>query len=54
MIRFFDFLLSLIGLIFLSPLLILIYFISLLDNGSPLFVQKRVGLNLKAFFFNKI
>lgn len=53
MIRFFDFLLSLIGLIFLSPLLILIYLISLLDNGSPLFIQKRVGLNLKAFFLIK-
>ena len=49
MIRFFDFLFSLIGLIILLPLLILIFFISLFDNGSPLFVQSRVGYNLKSF-----
>ena len=49
MIRVFDFLLSLIGLIFLSPLLILIFFIGLFENGSPLFIQKRVGYNLKSF-----
>jgi len=49
MIRIFDFLFSLIGLIFLSPLLILIFFIGLFENGSPLFIQKRVGFNLKSF-----
>ena len=49
MIRIFDFLFSLIGLIILLPLLILIFFISLFDNGSPLFVQSRVGYNLKSF-----
>jgi lipopolysaccharide/colanic/teichoic acid biosynthesis glycosyltransferase len=49
MIRIFDFLFSLIGLIFLSPLLIFIFFIGLFDNGSPLFIQKRVGYNLKSF-----
>ena len=49
MIRIFDFLFSLIGLIFLSPLLILIFFIGLFDNGSPLFIQSRVGYNLKFF-----
>ena len=49
MIRFFDFLFSLIGLIFLSPLLVLIFFIGLFENGSPLFIQKRVGYNLKSF-----
>tara|TARA_B100001057_G_scaffold311245_1_gene311275 strand:- start:305 stop:838 length:534 start_codon:yes stop_codon:yes gene_type:complete len=49
MIRIFDFLFSLIGLIFLSPLIILIFFIGLFDNGSPLFIQKRVGCNLKSF-----
>ena len=49
MIRIFDFLFSLIGLIFLSPLIILIFFIGLFDNGSPLFVQSRVGYNLKSF-----
>jgi len=49
MIRIFDFLFSLIGLIFLSPLIILIFFIGLFDNGSPLFMQSRVGYNLKSF-----
>lgn len=49
MIRIFDFLFSLIGLIFLSPLLILIFFIGFFDNGSPLFIQIRVGYNLKSF-----
>ena len=49
MIRCFDFLFSLIGLIVLFPLLILIFLISLFDNGSPLFIQKRVGYNLKSF-----
>jgi len=53
MIRIFDFLFSLIGLIFLSPLLILIFLIGLFDNGSPLFIQKRVGQNLKSFFLIK-
>jgi O-antigen biosynthesis protein WbqP len=49
MIRIFDLLFSLIGLIFLTPLLILIFFVSLFDHGSPLFIQKRVGYNLKSF-----
>ena len=49
MIRIFDFLFSLIGLIFLLPLLISIFFIGLFDSGSPLFIQKRVGCNLKSF-----
>jgi len=49
MIRCFDFFFSLIGLIFLSPLIILIFFIGLFENGSPLFIQSRVGYNLKSF-----
>ena len=49
MIRIFDFLFSLIGLIFLFPLLILIFLIGLFGNSSPLFIQKRVGYNLKPF-----
>ena len=49
MIRCFDLFFSLIGLIFLSPLIILIFFIGLFDSGSPLFIQSRVGYNLKSF-----
>ena len=47
--RILDIIFSLFGLIFLFPLLLLIYFIVLLDVGFPLFIQKRVGLNLKSF-----
>jgi len=53
MIRLFDILFSLLGLFFLSPLLIVLSFIGLLDNGSPFFVQKRVGRNLKSFLLIK-
>ena len=53
MIRYFDFFFSVIGLIFLSPLIIIIFFIGLFDNGSPLFIQKRVGYRLKSFFLIK-
>tara|TARA_B100002019_G_scaffold293340_1_gene320229 strand:- start:1223 stop:1756 length:534 start_codon:yes stop_codon:yes gene_type:complete len=53
MIRSLDFLFSLIGLIFLLPALIFIFFIGLFDNGSPFFIQKRVGYNLKPFFLIK-
>ena len=49
MIRFFDYLISLMGLIILMPLLILIWIIGLIENGSPLFKQKRVGYNQKFF-----
>ena len=49
MIRFFDFLFSFLGLIILLPLLVFVFFIGLLDNGSPLFIQKRACQNLKSF-----
>ena len=49
MIKIFDFLFSSIGLIILSPLLVLIFLIGLFDSGSPLFIQSRVGYNLKSF-----
>jgi lipopolysaccharide/colanic/teichoic acid biosynthesis glycosyltransferase len=29
--------------------MIIVFFISLFDNGSPLFIQSRVGYNLKSF-----
>lgn len=43
MIRFFDIVFSSLGLIVGFPVLLLIYLISLLDTGSPLFRQVRVG-----------
>ena len=53
MIRLFDFSFSLIGLVFLLPLLIFIFFIGLFENGAPLFIQKRVGYKLKQFLLIK-
>ncbi|MDA7733979.1 sugar transferase [Candidatus Pelagibacter sp.] len=53
MIRIFDIFFSIIGLILLLPILILLWFIGLADNGSPIFMQKRVGRNLKSFVLIK-
>jgi len=53
MIRFFDILFSFIGLLILSPLIILLFFIGLLDTGIPLFRQKRVGINQIPFYLFK-
>lgn len=53
MIRFFDIILSLIGLVVMSPIFILILVIGYLDTSSPIFFQKRVGLNLINFILIK-
>ena len=49
MIRIFDFLIALIGIIILMPLMILIFLILYFENKSPFFFQERVGKNLKNF-----
>ncbi|MGF1740810.1 sugar transferase [Vibrio profundum] len=49
MIRFFDIVGSLLGLILLFPIMMLVLFLSFLDSGSPIFVQVRVGKNKKPF-----
>lgn len=49
MTRIFDIIFSLIGLIILSPIILLLIIIGFFDTGSPLFRQKRVGVNLKPF-----
>lgn len=49
MIRFFDVVLSLLGLIVGFPVLMLLTFIGLLDTGSPIFCQERVGRHKKIF-----
>ena len=52
--RVIDFLLSLIGLIALSPIFfILIILIKLDSNGPVLFKQKRIGLNKQHFYILK-
>ena len=53
MIRILDVFFSILGLTFLSPILIFLWFIGLSDNGSPLFMQKRVGRNIKSFILIK-
>mgnify|MGYP000370144916 CR=1 FL=1 len=49
MLRIFDFLFSLFGLILGGPALLVIYVIGLFDTGSPIFRQERVGRNQKPF-----
>ena len=53
MISLFDLSFSLLGLIILSPLLILLLIIGFIENGSPLFRQERVGYNQKIFLLVK-
>jgi O-antigen biosynthesis protein WbqP len=49
MIRLLDIIFSFLSLILFFPLFILIFLVGFLDTGFPLFIQKRVGLNLKNF-----
>lgn len=49
MIRFFDILFSLLGLVFGLPVLLLLTVIGFFDTGAPVFCQTRVGRNKKPF-----
>ena len=49
MLRIFDFSFSLFGLVLGGPVLLVIYAIGLLDTGSPIFRQERVGREQKPF-----
>jgi O-antigen biosynthesis protein WbqP len=49
MIRLFEFFASLIGLLLLSPIILVITIIGLIETGSPFFIQNRVGKNQKVF-----
>ena len=53
MIRVFDILFSLLGLIFLSPMMLLIWLLVWLDNRVPLFLQERVGRHQQLFVLVK-
>jgi len=53
MIRIFDTLFSLLGLIILSPIILLLFIIGFFDTGSPLFRQERVGVNKRPFHLLK-
>jgi O-antigen biosynthesis protein WbqP len=49
MIRFFDFLFSLVGLVLFSPILLALSIIGFFDTGSPIFHQERVGMHKNPF-----
>lgn len=49
MLRVFDFLFSLFGLVLGGPVLLTIYVIGLFDTGSPIFRQERVGRDQEPF-----
>lgn len=53
MLRIIDFLLSLFGLVLVGPVLLVIYVIGLLDTGSPIFRQERVGRDMEPFILLK-
>ena len=49
MLRLIDLLMAVLGLLFGLPILVLFCLIGLLDTGSPLFFQRRVGRHQKPF-----
>ena len=49
MTRIFDILFSFLGLILLSPILIVLMVIGYFDTGSPIFRQERIGKGMKPF-----
>jgi O-antigen biosynthesis protein WbqP len=49
MSRIFDTLFSFLGLVFLSPILIVLIMIGYFDTGSPIFRQERVGKGKQPF-----
>jgi lipopolysaccharide/colanic/teichoic acid biosynthesis glycosyltransferase len=53
MIRFFDIFFSLVGLVLGLPVLLSIFLLGLLDTGSPIFCQERVGRNKRPFILVK-
>lgn len=48
-LRFFDVILSLVGLTLSSPVLLVIYVVGLFASGSPIFRQTRVGRHQQPF-----
>ena len=49
MTRILDILLSFLGLVLLSPVLIVLVIIGFFDTGSPIFLQERVGKGKQPF-----
>ena len=53
MIRVFDILFSMLGLIGLSPIMLLVWLLGWIDTRAPLFRQQRVGRNQQPFVLVK-
>ncbi|WP_440676604.1 sugar transferase [Candidatus Pelagibacter sp. HIMB1593] len=53
MIRFFDLILSILGIFFFIPIIPLVYFVARIDTGSGIFNQLRIGKNQKSFLIYK-
>ena len=53
MTRIFDILFSFLGLVLLSPVLVILIIIGFFDTGSPIFRQQRVGKGKKPFSLMK-
>lgn len=53
-IRLVDIVFAGLGVVALFPILILVVFFAWLENGSPIFLQQRVGKNQKPFTLYKI
>lgn len=49
LIRIFDFVFALLGLVFVAPIFAVIAIIGFLDTGSPIFRQERLGRDKKIF-----
>jgi len=49
MTRVFDIIFSFFGLLFLSPILLILFFFGCFDSGSPIFLQERVGKDKRPF-----
>ncbi|MBU1012523.1 MAG: sugar transferase [Bacteroidetes bacterium] len=53
MTRLFDIVFSFIGLLVLSPIIIVLIIIGFFDTGSPIFRQERVGKGKMPFYLTK-
>ncbi len=51
--RFFDIIISFLGLVLFSPIILVLYILGLFDTGSPLFFQVRVGRDKVPFVLVK-
>ena len=49
LIRLLDIVFSVSGLVFGFPIMVVIFLVGLVDTGSPLFIQERVGRHQKPF-----